>query len=80
MTADTVVFEIGGVLVDWQPHLAWADDLGENGTRVAQHIRRYTALSQINCLQLGTRFMRSKAETSRCMPSPIGPRKNGLRA
>ena len=42
MTADTVVFEIGGVLVDWQPHLAWADDLGENGTRVAQYIHRYT--------------------------------------
>ena len=42
MTADTVVFEIGGVLVDWQPHLAWADDLGENRTRVAQYIHRYT--------------------------------------
>lgn len=26
-----VVFDIGGVLVDWQPHLAWADDLGEDG-------------------------------------------------
>ncbi len=29
MTVDTVVFDIGGVLVDWQPHLAWADSLGE---------------------------------------------------
>lgn len=25
---DTVVFDIGGVLVDWDPALAWADDLG----------------------------------------------------
>lgn len=23
-----VVFDIGGVLVDWQPHLVWADELG----------------------------------------------------
>ena len=23
-----VVFDIGGVLVDWQPHLAWAEQLG----------------------------------------------------
>ena len=33
MTAHSVVFDIGGVLVDWQPHLAWVDDLGEDGTR-----------------------------------------------
>ena len=33
MTAHTVVFDIGGVLVDWQPHLAWVDDLGEDGAR-----------------------------------------------
>lgn len=33
MTIDTVVFDIGGVLVDWQPHLAWSDDLGEDGAR-----------------------------------------------
>lgn len=24
----SVVFDIGGVLVDWQPHLAWIDELG----------------------------------------------------
>ncbi|WP_224825184.1 HAD-IA family hydrolase [Cognatishimia sp. MH4019] len=29
MTIDAVVFDIGGVLVDWQPHLAWVDELGE---------------------------------------------------
>lgn len=26
MTPTVVVFDIGGVLVDWQPHLAWADE------------------------------------------------------
>lgn len=33
MTVDTVVFDIGGVLVDWQPHLAFVDDLGEAGAK-----------------------------------------------
>ena len=33
MPVDTVVFDIGGVLVDWQPHLAWVDDLGEDGAK-----------------------------------------------
>ncbi|MFL4469863.1 HAD-IA family hydrolase [Tateyamaria armeniaca] len=33
MTVDTVVFDIGAVLVDWQPHLAWVDDLGEDGAK-----------------------------------------------
>lgn len=28
MTPSNVVFDIGNVLVDWQPHLAWIDDLG----------------------------------------------------
>ena len=28
MTRKHVVFDIGGVLVDWQPHLAWADRFG----------------------------------------------------
>ena len=28
MTTKHVVFDIGGVLVDWQPHLAWADRFG----------------------------------------------------
>lgn len=26
-----VVFDIGGVLIDWQPHLAWSDALGVEG-------------------------------------------------
>lgn len=33
MIPDTVVFDIGGVLIDWQPHLAWADELGVDGAR-----------------------------------------------
>ncbi|MDQ2094457.1 HAD family hydrolase [Rhodalgimonas zhirmunskyi] len=28
MTPSVVVFDIGGVLVDWQPHLAWLDEMG----------------------------------------------------
>jgi len=31
MTVDPVVFDIGGVLVDWQPHLAREGDLGADG-------------------------------------------------
>lgn len=33
MSASVVVFDIGGVLVDWQPHLAWVDELGEKGAK-----------------------------------------------
>ena len=28
MTPKVVVFDIGAVLIDWQPHLAWIDELG----------------------------------------------------
>ncbi len=28
MTPSVVVFDIGGVLLDWQPHLAWSEELG----------------------------------------------------
>lgn len=31
MPASVVVFDIGAVLVEWQPHLAWVQDLGEDG-------------------------------------------------
>lgn len=30
MSVEIVVFDIGGVLVDWQPHLAWADEMDED--------------------------------------------------
>lgn len=33
MTQKHVVFDIGAVLVDWQPELAWADELGLDGAR-----------------------------------------------
>ncbi len=33
MIPSVVVFDIGAVLVEWQPHLAWSDDLGEEGAR-----------------------------------------------
>lgn len=28
MTIKAVVFDIGGVLIDWRPHLAWVDEFG----------------------------------------------------
>ena len=31
MSASHVIFDIGGVLVEWRPHLAWAEELGEDG-------------------------------------------------
>lgn len=34
MKPSVVVFDIGGVLVDWQPHLAWSEELG---SEVASH-------------------------------------------
>lgn len=33
MNPSVVVFDIGGVLVDWKPHLAWSDDLGLKGAQ-----------------------------------------------
>ena len=33
MTVDTVVFDIGAVLVDWQPDLAWADEMSREDIR-----------------------------------------------
>lgn len=30
MPARAVVFDIGGVLVDWKPHLAWTEELGSH--------------------------------------------------
>lgn len=33
MNSRAVIFDIGGVLVDWQPHLAWTPELGEAETR-----------------------------------------------
>ncbi|WP_208350282.1 HAD family hydrolase [Pseudaestuariivita rosea] len=33
MTKRHIIFDIGGVLVEWEPHLAWSDDLGQDGAR-----------------------------------------------
>lgn len=35
MTPSIVVFDIGGVLVDWQPHLAWKEELGSRAASEA---------------------------------------------
>lgn len=33
MIPEIVVFDIGGVLIDWQPHLAWADEMSVTEAR-----------------------------------------------
>lgn len=43
-----IVFDIGGVLVDWQPHLAWVDDLGSAEAA-------YDFMERTNFLALNTR-------------------------
>lgn len=35
MSPSIVVFDIGGVLVDWQPHLAWADEFSTEDEALA---------------------------------------------
>ena len=35
MTPSIVVFDIGGVLVDWQPHRAWMDEFGDEAATLA---------------------------------------------
>ena len=45
MTPDTVVFDIGGVLIDWQPHLAWADEMD---TATAQAFMERIAFDKLN--------------------------------
>ena len=38
-----VVFDIGGVLIDWRPHLAWRDELTEVQTRAFMERVDFTA-------------------------------------
>lgn len=45
MTASAVVFDIGGVLIDWQPHLAWAPELGTAGARDFIHRTGFLSLN-----------------------------------
>lgn len=46
MTPSVVVFDIGAVLVDWQPHLAWSDELGHEGARVFMDRVDFMALNK----------------------------------
>ncbi|MEO0944854.1 MAG: HAD family phosphatase [Pseudomonadota bacterium] len=41
-----VVFDIGAVLVDWQPHLAWSDELGDDGARAFMDRVDFMALNK----------------------------------
>lgn len=45
MTPSIVVFDIGGVLVDWQPHLAWLHELGSEAA-VADFMQRTDFLTR----------------------------------
>lgn len=69
MTIDTVIFDIGGVLVDWQPHLAWVDDLGEDGARA---FMARTGFDKINfACDGGARFAQAAAD----LPDPEDARR-----
>ena len=46
MTVSDVVFDIGGVLVDWQPHLAWGDTLTEVKARAFMDRAGFAALNR----------------------------------
>ncbi len=64
MTLNSVVFDIGGVLVDWQPHLAWSDDLGVDG---AKAFLARIGFDKINfACDAGVRF----EDAARCVANP----------
>lgn len=69
MTLDTVVFDIGGVLVDWQPHLAWEPDLGEEPARA---FLNRIGFDKINfACDAGARF----ADAATALPDPEDARR-----
>ncbi|WP_316013625.1 HAD family phosphatase [Roseobacter sp. HKCCA0434] len=45
MSVRAVIWDIGGVLVDWQPHLAWSAELGEEGARAFMERIGFAALN-----------------------------------
>lgn len=60
MKVDTVIFDIGAVLVDWQPELAWADELGIEG---AQAFMARIGFDKINlACDAGASFAKAAAE------------------
>lgn len=62
MNVSVVVFDIGGVLVDWQPHLAWADDLGHDAAHA--FLERTDFRSRNMRADAGERFADLAAELS----------------
>lgn len=72
MTPSTVVFDIGGVLVDWKPHLAWIDELGSDAA-VAEFLARidFKTLNQRG--DGGARF----ADLAAGLPDPDDRRRLG---
>ncbi len=60
MSVDTVVFDIGAVLVEWQPELAFADELGFDG---ASAFLSRIGFDKINlACDAGASFARAAAE------------------
>lgn len=63
MTASTVVFDIGNVLVDWQPHPVWLDDLGSRAAVDAFLKRVDFSARNLRC-DAGETFAQVAAELS----------------
>ncbi len=70
MSPSVVVFDIGGVLVDWQPHLAWLDELGSRDA-----VEAFMARIDFRALNLradaGERF----ADLAAALPDPEDARR-----
>ncbi|WP_424964792.1 HAD family hydrolase [Dinoroseobacter sp. S375] len=61
MSATEIVFDIGGVLVDWDPHLAWIEDLGSRDA-VAEFIARTDFMARNTRADGGASFADLAAE------------------
>lgn len=70
MSPSVVVFDIGGVLVDWQPHLAWLDEMGSRDA-----VEAFMARIDFRALNLradaGERF----ADLAATLPDPADARR-----
>lgn len=63
MAASVVVFDIGGVLVDWQPHLAWMEDFGSEEA-VRDYLERTDFMARNARADGGERFSDMAKELS----------------
>ncbi len=61
MSPSVVVFDIGGVLVEWQPHLAWADVFDNRG-EIEAFMARIDFAARNHRADAGARFAELAAE------------------